>query len=242
MEQIPEKIRIAPNGIDFDHYSKIKREEHDRPTVALIGRVVPIKDIKTFIRAVGILHHDVPDLLAYIMGPRDEDKEYAKECFEMVEHLDLHDTLTFTGKVDLAEYLGKVDIIVLTSISEAQPLVILEAGAAGIPSVTTDVGACSEMIYGLTEKDKALGASGAITPLANPQATAIELLKLIKDKDYYQSCCKAATERAYKYYNKTGQDSTYAYLYEKLRMKAQKNQKIDIKEDLKTKENIKEAT
>ena len=56
--------------------------------------------------------------------------------------------MTFTGRVNLLEYLGKIDVVVLTSLSEAQPLVILEAGAAGVPVVATDVGACGEMILG----------------------------------------------------------------------------------------------
>ena len=108
--------------------------------------MVPIKDIKTYIKAVHILKQSLPDLRAYMLGPAEEDPAYARECRALAEHLQLEDTLIFTGSVDVRDYFGIIDVLALTSLSEAQPLVILEAGAAGIPSVATDVGACREMI------------------------------------------------------------------------------------------------
>ena len=44
----------------------------------------------------------------WIMGPSDEEKEYAKECFELVDLLGVEDVI-FTGKVDVTEYLGKME-------------------------------------------------------------------------------------------------------------------------------------
>ena len=106
----------------------------------------------------------------------------------MVRHLSLEDTVEFTGKVKLTDYLGKVDVIALTSISEAQPLVILEAGAAGIPTVATNVGACREMILGREDESEALGPGGAVTPLASPAATARELTRLLTDSGFRRRC------------------------------------------------------
>lgn len=63
------------------------------------------------------------------MGPWEEDQEYAKECFELVETLGLKDVV-FTGRIDVREYLGRMDMTILTSISEGQPLTILEGFAA----------------------------------------------------------------------------------------------------------------
>src|SRR5581483_346526 len=138
-----------------------------RPTVALIGRVVPIKDVKTFIRACGLLQQQIIELEALVMGPLDEDKEYAEECREYARQQGLESTITFTGKVNVLDYLGRIDVIVLTSISEGQPLVILEAGAAGIPSVATDVGACREIIMGREDEQPALGQGGVVTTLTS---------------------------------------------------------------------------
>ncbi|MEC9345265.1 MAG: GT4 family glycosyltransferase PelF [Pseudomonadota bacterium] len=207
------KLRIVPNGVDYERFSQIERIPHDRPTVALVGRVVPIKDIKTFIRAVGILKREVPDVLAYLMGPTDEDEDYHRECLQMVEHLELQETLIFTGRVKLDEWLGKVDVMVLTSISEAQPLVILEGGAAGIPTVSTDVGACRDMLHGMPGEEPPLGAGGAITPLSNPAATARELAALLKDPQNLESARNAIRERVRLYYNKVEIDRIYHEIY-----------------------------
>src|SRR5438132_7453348 len=59
----PEKLRIIPNGIDYARFSGIQHNtEKHRPAVALIGRAVPIKDVKTFVRACGLLKNLVPDI------------------------------------------------------------------------------------------------------------------------------------------------------------------------------------
>ncbi|HYD99724.1 MAG TPA: GT4 family glycosyltransferase PelF [Alphaproteobacteria bacterium] len=214
----PARLEVIPNGIDYDRFAKVQRvTEGRRPTVALIGRVVPIKDVKTFIRACAALQRAVPDLEALIMGPTDEDPGYYAECERMVAQLNLTGTVTFTGRVKLEDYLGRIDAIALTSISEAQPLVLLEAGAAGVPSVATDVGACREMIEGRTPEDRALGLGGAITALSSPAETARALAALLTDRDHGRRCGLAMQERVRRFYNKTDLDRTYAALYDAAR-------------------------
>jgi len=207
------KMLIIPNGIDYDKYSSIKKNTDHPPTVALIGRVVPIKDIKCFIRSIKMAAEEVPNLRAYVIGSTDEDKEYYEECLELIENESLKGTITLTGKVDIADYLPEIDVMVLTSLSEGQPLTILEAGAAGIPSVATDVGACSEIIYGKSD-DKADG--GIIVPLANPSAVAEALCKLIDNKEYYQNCCKTIQKRIGEYYIESTQTEKYGDIYQEM--------------------------
>lgn len=209
----PEKLEVIPNGIDYKRYAAIQKTQSDRPTIAFIGRVVPIKDVKTFIRACAILAARIPDLQALIMGPTDEDEEYFEECQSIVGFLGIHDTLRFAGKVRLTEHLGYIQAIALTSISEAQPLVILEAGAARVPSVATDVGACREMILGAETEAPPLGPGGAITPLSNPTATADALTRLLIDKEWHAQCSHAIQERVRRYYQKSDLDETYRRLY-----------------------------
>lgn len=209
-----DKLMVIPNGIDVERFSGIIHDSNHPPTVALIGRVVPIKDVKTFINAVNILRTALPEINALILGPEDEDMTYTEECKDMVRRLGLEKTVLFTGKVRIEDYLPRIDVIVLTSISEAQPLVLLEAGAAGIPSVATDVGCCSEIIYGKNGEMPNVGAGGCISSLANAQSTAENILKLLSDKDYYASCSVAIRARVQRYYNKIDQHSAYANLYE----------------------------
>jgi polysaccharide biosynthesis protein PelF len=209
-----ERLAIIPNGIDYDGYSAIPRDEGQRPpTVALIGRVVPIKDVKTYIRAAALLREMIPDVRMLILGPTEEDEGYVKECRDLVAHLGVEQTVDFVGRVNLKEYLGRVDVIALTSISEAQPLVLLEAGAAGIPSVATDVGSCKEMIMGRDDESPPLGQAGVITPLSNAFATAKGLAELLSDPELRRRCGEAMRQRTETYYNKRVVDGLYAELY-----------------------------
>lgn len=208
------KMKVIPNGVDVQRYSAIRPSTHDRPTIALIGRVVPIKDVKSYLRACASLREHIPDLRAYVMGPTDEDEKYYAECLEVVTHLGLDGTVEFTGQVQIDEYLGEIDVIVISSISEAQPLVILEAGAAGIPCVSTDVGACREMLEGHPSEAPALGHGGEIVPLSNPTAIANALLRLLSDRHHYADCSAAMRQRVATYYTKEKQHASYKALYD----------------------------
>lgn len=216
MAQVLKKIKIIPNGIDVKLFSKIKRNKDHPPTVALIGRVVPIKDIKSYINAVSSLAQTIPGLRAWIIGPTDEDEPYYLECVELVQKNALEKTIKFFGKVSVKDYLPEVDVLVLTSISEAQPLVILEAGAAGIPSVATDVGSCSELILGRSDENPKLGSGGAICSLYAPNEIAESVTMLLTDKEFYEKCSLAISERVGKYYNIVDVDKQYRETYKNL--------------------------
>ena len=141
---------VTPNGIDVDSFANIPGKQPEDEGFINIGavlRVTPIKDVKTMIRAFAFAAERVPNLKLWIMGPRDEDKEYAEECYELVEVLGLENVI-FTGRIQVKEYLGRMDFTILTSISEGQPLTILESFAAHKPVIATDVGNCRELIYG----------------------------------------------------------------------------------------------
>ncbi len=207
----PEICKVIPNGINLERYGGVVPVSGHTPSVAFIGRITPIKDVKTYIRAVGILCRDVPDLTAYIIGGHDESPDYYEECLELIEGESLGDVIKFTGKVNIIDYLPKIDIVVLSSISEAQPLVILEAGAAGIPSVATNVGACREILEGAEGDD--FGPAGIVVPLASPAAMANALSKLLMDEDFYARCSTAIKKRVEKYYNSKDQFKAYKELY-----------------------------
>ncbi len=212
----PEKVRLIPNGVDCARFGRLTRGKADamhRPTVAFIGRVVPIKDVKTFLHAVGALKGHVPSVRAIIAGPIDEDPDYADECFALSAHLGLQDTVEFIGPIKLIDHMASFDVVVLTSVSEAQPLVVLEAGATGIPCVTTDVGACRELIYGRIDENPKLGVGGEVTRLAAPHETAEAIRRLLLDEDYRLSAGAALQARMRAHYDKPGVVSTYAELY-----------------------------
>ena len=210
-----DRLVIIPNGVDYEGFSCIARDSSPRPpTVALIGRVVPIKDVKTYIRAAAILREMLPPVRVLLLGPTEEDPIYFRECEEMVAHLGLGETFSFTGRVNVRDHLGHVDAIALTSISEAQPLVLLEAGASGVPSVATDVGSCRDIIEGRPDEDPPLGPAGFITPLANPLATAKGLAALLTNPDLRARHGETIRRRTELYYNKNVVDQLYRNLYQ----------------------------
>jgi glycosyltransferase involved in cell wall biosynthesis len=213
----PSRLLLIPNGVDYDAMAAIPRDTTPRPpTVALIGRVVPIKDIKTYIRSLAILRDIVPDVVGLVLGPLDEDPGYVQECRQMAAHLGLGEALRFVGQVALEDYLGRIDAVVLTSISEAQPLVLLEAGAAGVPAVATDVGACREMLLGRPDEEPAFGPGGYVTPLSNPLATAQALAELLVSPQKRRDCGEALRARVEVHYNKRVIDVAYRELYDAL--------------------------
>lgn len=208
------KTSIIPNGINYDKFSSIPRKQHVRPTVALIGRVVQIKDIKTYIQSLAILKKNIPDIVGYLIGSQDEEPLYAKECFELVKYLGLDNTIVFTGNQDISDYLGKIDILVLTSLSEAQPLVILEGGAAGIPSIATDVGSCRELIEGTEDEHPKLGDGGIVVPLSNHEEIAASMLTLLTNKEFYDECSRVMKQRVKTYYTSDLQHERYQKIYD----------------------------
>ena len=209
----PSRLGIVPNGINADRYAAIPRQSGHPPTVALIGRVVPIKDVKTLIRAAAILRRRVPEVRVEILGPQEEDPVYARECAMLVAELGLADTVFFRGRVSVMDWLGMIDVNVLTSISEAQPLTILEAGAAGVPCVATDVGACREMIEGDPSLPDGLGPGGVVTPVADPAATAEAIAALLLDAPRRARAAASIQSRIRAKYLKTDCDANYARIY-----------------------------
>jgi glycosyltransferase involved in cell wall biosynthesis len=155
----------------------------------------------------------VPGLQAWVLGPDDEDPAYAAECKALASHLGLEGTLSFKGRVKLDEYLPQIDVNVLTSVSEAQPLVVLEAGAAGIPTVSTDVGCCRDLILGADWERPALGAGGAIVPVASPMAVAAALKDLVAGPEALRAAGAVMQARVRAHYNKPDIDRRYAEFY-----------------------------
>lgn len=207
----PEITHVIPNGINLARFSVKKNLDavSDRFTVGFVGRVVPIKDVKTFIRACNIVHQRIPNTYFPIMGPFDEDLEYYNECRTMVDAMGLNQCVVFTGRVNVREEYPKMDLVALTSVSEAQPLVILEANCVGVPCVATDVGACSELLNGRLAQDRALGPSGMVTPIASPEATARAIITILEDNGLRRAMGQSGMERVARFYDE--RDLNFAY-------------------------------
>jgi glycosyltransferase involved in cell wall biosynthesis len=210
-----DKISIVPNGVavraDGDR-SEPPAAPAPRLRVGFVGRVVPIKDVISFIRACHLALAQV-DLDVRIIGPTAEEEDYARRCRALVESLGLSRSLTFVGPQPPDLIYRDLDVVVLTSFSEGQPLVILEAYAAGLPVVATDVGACREMIEGRTASDRLLGASGFVTRVGIPEDTAAALVRLARDPELRTRLGAAGRKRVVGFYRREQMLESYRALY-----------------------------
>ena len=211
-----EKTLITPNGIDPSRFVDIPGKKEDDDTFFNIGavlRIAPIKDVKTLINAFYYAKQREPSLKLWIMGPWEEEDPYAKEVFTLVDTLKPED-LVFTGRIDVTEYLGRMDATILSSISEGQPLTILEGFAAKCPAIATNVGNCEGLIYG--EGNDELGAAGIVTDTMSVSGLADAMVKLARDPELAKHMGNVGYQRLMTKYQISHMKETYYNLYQEM--------------------------
>ena len=211
-----ERTRVIVNGIDANRFEAARATRPQNkvpPVVGLIGRVVPIKDVKTFLRAMQLVTAQLPEAEGWIIGSEDEDPAYGQECRALARSLGIEKHIRFLGHQNVADILPQLGLLMLTSISEAQPLAILEGFAAGVPCVATDVGACREQIDGRTEEDQALGRAGRIAPFADARALGDAALELLANFEAWKGCQAAGLERVQRFYAESTMLEEYRAVY-----------------------------
>lgn len=209
----PEKTAVTPNGIRVENLQNIAKKQPEDEVKINIGavlRVTPIKDVKTMIQAFAFAKAKEPRLKLWIMGPWDEDEEYAKECFELSETLGLSEDIEFTGRINIKDYLGRMDMTILTSVSEGQPLTILESYAAHKPVIATDVGNCHGLIYG--ESDD-FGPAGMITHIMNVEEIAKAMVEMAQKKEMRLAMGENGYRRVMAKYRVEYMQKTYWEIY-----------------------------
>lgn len=211
----PEKTVITPNGINVDRFANIpgkRPEDEGYFNIGAVLRVAPIKDVKTLIQAFHFAKQREPSLKLWILGPTDEDTEYANECFDLVDSLGVKDVV-FTGTVNVTDYMGRMDVTILTSISEGQPLTILEGYASHLPAIATDVGNCRGLIYG---EDDDFGDAGILTHVMNVTEIADAMVKLAKNPRLREQMAEAAYKRVNSKYRIDQMKKKYAEVYDQM--------------------------
>ncbi len=209
-----EKAIITPNGIDVKKFEGIPVKDPEDPyiNVGAIIRVTPIKDVKTLINAFYYAHEKQPRLKLWIMGPEDEDPEYAADCRELVRALNA-ENIVFTGSIRTTDYIGKMDINILTSISEGQPLTILEGFAAKKPCIATNVGNCQGLIYG---ENDSFGEAGIVVSVMNISEITDAILKLANNPELARQMGINGYNRLIAKYQSVFMEDTYREIYKTL--------------------------
>ena len=210
----PNKTRVIPNGVDETKFESIPQKTDDSEiNLGIVARVTPIKDIKTLINAYAAAVERVPNITLYIMGGADQDYEdYFEECQELARNLHLN-RVKFTGNINVPDYIGKMDIIILTSISEGQPFSLLEAMASGKPCIATRVGCCEELLYG---KRSGAPHCGIITPIMSVAHISSAIVDLATNPEKRKAFGETARQRVLDEYRKENLISVYKNLYAKM--------------------------
>ena len=206
-----DKCRVIANGIDYEGYSKVPPKVDDGiVNIGAVVRMAPIKDIKTMIYAFYELSRRRNDVRLEILGGID-DPEYDEECRAIVKQLGLEEKIIFPGFKQMPDYYENFDFTLLTSISEGQPLTVLESFAAKRPCVTTDVGCCNELLDGAPGDD--LGKGGYFVPPMQREKLADAMEILCESKELRLKMGEIGQRRAEKYYRNEIMLKKYRDLY-----------------------------
>jgi len=208
---------VIHNGIPIDQYAAIAHQVQLRPAdapvrIGAIVRIVPIKDIKTMLQAFALVIRRIPDAQFILLGPVDEDPDYYQECIQFIDFLQLSQVV-FTGRVDVKDYLPSLDLLVLTSISEGQPLAILEGFASRLPVVTTNVGDCETLVLG--EAD-GFGPAGRVAPVMDSVSLADAIVELASDPSLRRRLGDSGFARVQQAYGQQALLDQYRTLYKQV--------------------------
>ena len=210
----PQKTLVIPNGVDTERFRDCPGKEPGDKNINIgaVLRVTPIKDVKTLLSAFSLARQKDERLRLYIMGSLEEAPDYAAECRQLVEELAIPD-VTFTGVVNTREYIGKMDMLVLSSLSEGQPLAILEGFAAKKPFIATNVGNCAGLLEG--EFDD-WGQAGYIVPIMSVSQMARAMLRMAADAKKRQEMGEIGYRRVQAFYDQSEIYRKYAQLYRRM--------------------------
>ena len=210
-----DKTLVVPNGIDIERFENLPGKAPEEQNMIYVGavlRVTQIKDVKTMLYAFAEAKKRVPNLKLWVMGSMSEEPEYAQECVTLAGLL-AGESIEFTGTVDVREYLGRMDFTLLTSISEGQPLTVLESYAAGKPVIATDVGDCRGLIYG--EGRDTYGAAGILVHIMNQEEITSAIIELALDPEKRREMGERGYKRVKAFHELAGMQRTYRDIYKK---------------------------
>ena len=190
----PNRLHVIPNGIapragamEQNNQRTLRAELglpiDDRPLIGAIGRVTRQKGYEDFLRAAKLVIAICPNALFVIIG----EGEQRPALEALVNRLGLNSALFMPGQRPHAnKYYRAMDIFVMPSLWEALPYTLLDAMAAGVPTVATSVGGIPELI--------SANATGLLVPPHDSVALADAIIRLIKDKPLRQHLGSEATK------------------------------------------------
>lgn len=177
--------------------------------IGTVGRMQTVKDqtilARAFIRALTI----APELKAMLRLIMVGDGPLRGQSIALLEQAGLAELAWMPGeRSDVPDILRGLDCFVLPSLAEGVSNTILEAMAAGLPIVATDVGGNAELLEA--------GHSGELVPPANPDAMAEAIVRYASDRNLAQSAGRAGRARVERHFSLEAMVSQYQKLYDHL--------------------------
>jgi glycosyltransferase involved in cell wall biosynthesis len=183
------KIAVVPNAIDTSAFNvnepRENRPDTDAVRLLFVGAVGKLKGEKDLIKALALLRESEPKLKASFLG-------YGAENLQAYcEELKVEGLIEFLGAVSMDErikFFKKADVFVLPTYAEAMPMSVIEAMAAGLPTISTTVGGIPELIED--------GVDGLLYTPGDVETLAEKISFLLEDKDARIRIGKKAREKA----------------------------------------------
>jgi glycosyltransferase involved in cell wall biosynthesis len=203
----PEKIRTVYNGVDPAAFPPAGPEPNT-PTLSWAGRVDPIKDLETLVRAFALVRDRLPEARLRLFGGTPRGGEaYRERCAALAAGLGHADAVTFEGRVDdIRDAYAAGNVVMLSSISEGFPFTLIEAMSCGRATVSTDVGGVRE----------AVGDTGLVVPPRDPAAMAAAAVELLGDPARRRAMGEAARLRVIEQFTLRRTIDTFRSLYREL--------------------------
>ncbi|MFI5841296.1 GT4 family glycosyltransferase PelF [Catenuloplanes sp. NPDC051500] len=203
----PDRMWTMYNGVEPDEFPAATGEP-ELPTISFMGRVDPLKDLHTLIRAFALVRKEIPNARLRIFGGTPvANRIYHQSCQELIDELGLTDCATLEGRVGNAvEAYHAGNIVALTSISEGFPYTVVEAMACGRPTVCTNVGGVSE----------AVEETGIVVAPRDFAAVAEACIALLQDKERRLRLGAAARARVLEHFTLRRSLEAYRNVYEGL--------------------------
>jgi polysaccharide biosynthesis protein PelF len=200
----PSRIRTVYNGVDPASFPALTGEPKV-PTISWVGRIDPIKDLETLLRAFSLVHQRMPEARLRLFGSAPKGREpYLQSCQALAADLGIGEVTTFEGRIEnIRDAYDAGRIVVLSSVSEGFPYSLIEAMICGRTCVATDVG-------GVTE---AVGDTGLVVPPRNPELMAQACLTLLRDARLRRRLGAAARARALENFTVDGAINTFDEIY-----------------------------
>jgi len=190
---------VIPNGVDTSRFSRLSKKaaraelniKEGEQVVIFVGSLISVKGVEYLVEAKNTAIQHFPEARLLLVG----DGEGRQKLEALVTKLNLEKGVSFVGKVAYERvpgYLVASDLFVLPSLSEGFPNVVLEAMAAGLPVVTTNVRGLPEIV-----KD---GENGFVVEPQNPRQL-VEKIALLLDNNELRQKISANNKRKAEQYS-----------------------------------------